>query len=296
MFRTFIRRITETYVYGNFHIALAAVSLVLLSRDLLGLHMRPQLILFTFCGTLFFYTMQRLFGLFAAQEIEAVFRRHHWNAEHKLLLLVITIISGIAAAWTYFDLLPISKLLALIPGALSLLYALPVWPGPNRWKRLREIPGIKIFIVALVWGVVGVLIPAAASGTAGREWNSPPVLLWTVAATSMIFALTVPFDIRDLHYDGERLSSLPVLLGVKGAKIFALLALLVFPAMLLLLPRYGVDILHYGIAALLLWTLTCALLILRSSPQRSEFYFSFVIDGMIVLLWPAFLIGRCITL
>src|SRR5690554_8135853 len=41
-----------------------------------------------------------------------------------------------------------------------------------------------------------------------------------------ILAATVPFDIRDLVYDGKHKSTIPQILGVKGAKTIALLFLI----------------------------------------------------------------------
>jgi len=288
------RKLADTYVYGNVHIALAAVSLTLFTRDILQLPMRTPFVLFVFCGTLFFYTVQRLLGMLTEKNIHAVFRRHYWNSEHRRLLFVIALISGAATAWMYFDLLLISQVLAVIPGLLSLTYALRIIPTGKGWIRPREIPGVKVFIVALVWGITGALIPAAAGGKTGLAWSSGPVLLWFAGVTAMIFALTVPFDIRDLNYDGKRLRTFPALLGIRGAIALSVFVLALFPICAILIRQYYGIVTPTGIVTIIAWSILSAIVIVGSTPKRHEFYYSFLIDGLIVLLWPLLLLVNCV--
>ncbi|MDQ3109049.1 MAG: hypothetical protein M3R17_04055, partial [Bacteroidota bacterium] len=108
--------------------------------------------------------------------------------------------------------------------------------------------------------------------------------LWFIACMAMIFSITIPFDIRDLHYDGEKLRTLPSLLGVKRSRVLALVALGISVVLVGIVTLYlkngGVPV----FAAYSAWSIITGILISKSTPQRPEYYFSFFIDGTMILL------------
>jgi len=219
------QKIFDFYLFSNLHIAVCAVALVLVTREFFGLHLRTELLVFVFCGTFFLYNLQRLPAAFSKGDIDRKFMRHRWNTEHRVLLLLISVIAALAAAWSFFLLYPRTQLIALLPAALSVAYAFPSFYWNRKWIKLREIPVLKIFIVAVVWGMICVWLPVAADDSY-PQWYSPEVMVWFVSCSLMIFAITVPFDIRDLTYDGQTLSTIPAMAGVKRAVMVALAALL----------------------------------------------------------------------
>ncbi|CAN5755737.1 hypothetical protein BH11BAC7_BH11BAC7_22170 [soil metagenome] len=279
-----LKAVFDFYLYSNIHIALGAVAMVLVSQLIFNYHLRAELFVFVFCGTFFLYNLQRLPAAFTVKSIESEFSRHKWNIDHKKFLAITSVIAGIAAGWSFFELYRRSQVVALFPAFLSFAYAFPFIKIKGRWRRLREIEVLKIFIVAIVWGIICTILPAAANDTTFHFWLAAPVILWFVACSLMIFSITIPFDIRDLHYDGEKLRTIPVLLGVRGSIYLALAAL--FASVLLV----GVVTLYYkhgGISVFLgyfTWSIFPGMLIMKSTPQRREFYFSFLIDGVMLLL------------
>ena len=83
------------------------------------------------------------------------------------------------------------KVLTIL-GVLGFLTLLYVFPSINQ-KNFRSMAGVKVFIVALVWSALTVLVPAYYA-------NSVPTDLW-ICFTQRFFivlALIVPFEIRDL--------------------------------------------------------------------------------------------------
>src|ERR1044072_2807376 len=144
------RKSLDFYLFSNLHIALCAVALVGTTQVFFDFHLRSELFVFVFCGTFFLYNLQRLPAAFDTKVVRREFLRHRWNTEHRKLLVVISIIAAVAAGWAYFRLYHRTQLIALLPAALSVAYAFPSLYWRGKWIKLREIPGIKIFLVGLV--------------------------------------------------------------------------------------------------------------------------------------------------
>jgi hypothetical protein len=278
------KQIVDLYLFGNFHIAFCAVALTLCTQSFFGLQLRSELHVFVFCGTFFGYNLQRLPAAFEKSGIQRQFERHHWNTQHRILLSILSGIAAVAFAWSYSRLNFRSQMVALIPAALSFAYAFPVIPARGKWIKLREIPGLKIFIISITWAISCALLPAAAAHTEGKTWFSTPVLLWALDCAILIFSLTIPFDIRDFHYDAEKLKAVPALIGVNrsiGLAIGVLIASAILPWTFA--PQFGIET---GLKPLAYsaWSVLASVFIYKSSPTRHEYYFSFVIDGLILVL------------
>ncbi|MBI3510620.1 MAG: hypothetical protein HY064_08145 [Bacteroidetes bacterium] len=280
----FPKYIFNFYLFGNFHIALCAVALTMVTQHLFGFQLRRELFIFIFCGTFFGYNLQRLPSAYEKHSINRKFFRHHWNTQHRILLTVLSAAAAVAFAWSYSRLLFRSQIIALIPAALSFAYAFPVIPGKRKWLRLRDIPGAKIFVITIVWLMSCALLPAAAAHVPHSAWFSVPILLWSLVIGLLIFSLTIPFDIRDNDYDGKKLSTIPAMIGVRNSIILALFTLFLSAGicwMIFFFFKTG-DLLFAP--AYTLWCMITSILIYKSSTSRHEYYFSFLIDGTMLLL------------
>ena len=154
---------------------------------------------------------------------------------------------------------------------------LPV-PGLHG-RRLRDLPGIKIFLVAGSFAWVSVILPAVASGVVG-QW-----FVWIMAAERalFIFALTLPFDIRDLHIDAPAaVKTLPQVLGMWGAVRlgYALLCL----AGVLAFGLFWVDFYAATTLAALLISYAITAYFIGLSPRRQhDYFFTGLLDGLMLL-------------
>jgi len=277
-------KVLDFYLFSNLHIAVCAVALVGVTQELFEYHLRRELYVFVFCGTFFLYNLQRLPSAFANVQIESVFRRHSWNTQHRKLLLGVSVVAMIAALWAFLHLYRRTQIIALIPAALSVAYAFPAIYWRKRWIKLREIPMIKIFIVGIVWGMSCVWVPAAADDSF-PQWTSPEVTTWMISCSLMIFAITVPFDIRDLHYDGTRLRTLPAIFGLKKAIAIAIAGMLLSFGGIALADNLSTLVEFHHVVIYGAWTLLTCIVIAMSRPERHEYYYSFLIDGLMVVLW-----------
>jgi 4-hydroxybenzoate polyprenyltransferase len=175
-----------------------------------------------------------------------------------------------------FFLLPAVVRFLIVPVTLvSLLYSIPL-AGIRTKIRLREILFLKTPLLALVWSLSTVMIPMAEAGIPPGD---KPVLIQTIARFLFIFALCIPFEIRDLNYDrGKNIRTIPV---VYGAQATRLLGVLIITAEILInhfLAAYPGEIR----TALDISSLIALAWIFVRSPG-SPFFYKLIVDGTMLV-------------
>ena len=200
--------------------------------------------------------------------------------------LAIVVTAGILSLVSFVQLDWSVQRLLFIPVFITALYILPVFKG----KRLRDVAYIKIFVLAAVWSWLTVIIPVKFLQL---PVDNVIIILFT-ERVFFIFAITIPFDIRDIHTDrSTRLVTLITKLGMDYSKYLAI----AFLILALILDSYLMKVEFITIYTLLGFIITytiCISLILRSSPQRDDQYFTGWIDGtMILLLFLIIVLNLC---
>ncbi|WP_201986748.1 UbiA prenyltransferase family protein [Hymenobacter rubidus] len=232
-----------------------------------------RVVALVFAATLLVYNLDAVLP-FKHRQPAGTSGRKAWQQRHRRGLAGLAAGSAAVAGvlfladgwWRYLP--------ALLPlAALALLYSWPLgrWRGQRR--ALREVPLLKIFLIAGVWSAITVGLPTLARH---RPLAEATALL--AQRFCLVLSLAIVFDVRDLSRDraaGTR--TFPVVLGAAGAKAVALAFLA--GAMLLGLER-GVP--HVGLA---LTGLSAASVILLAQEYRSDYFFALLADG--VLLVPA---------
>ena len=203
-----------------------------------------------------------------------------WMTKHRNFILSITIISMILSIYYAFN-LSSTALLFLIPASvISLLYPLKIFSFESEKISLRELPYIKIFLIATVWSIVSVCLVAEEQSML----FSIDVLLLFLARFCFVIAITIPFDIRDLKSDDLSLKTIPQLYGEEKAKIIAFYSLAGFELFSTVHFFIG-DFSIFILIALLLCSILTAILIFKSSQKKNNFYFSFWVEGASILLF-----------
>ena len=262
-------RLLQYLIYSNILVSLSAGSLAYACAVKLGNPHDIGIGFTVFFATLFIYNIQRILRL---GEIKVKSSdRHYWLEDHVLLIKVLAGIGIIGAVTIYFTVLGwnIDFWFLAFSAIIGVLYAMKIHP---KTKALRDIPYAKIYLIALQWALVSVYWPYMRIA----DTIDFPIGLG-LSIFFFILAATVPFDIRDLVYDGKHKSTIPQIFGIKGAKLIALL-FLIFSALSLYI--FFPNVIYNG------WFYVCysvlALLILISSIYRREMYYSGIIDGWIV--------------
>lgn len=258
-------KLFKTHVFSNIWIALGASFYALHSCEMANIEYNYVLIFLMFFATLFSYNFQRIVRIGGSQELKS--ERHIWIEDNKKSLNVITSISFVIASLISFYLFEIKLLVALsIPFLIVVLYATC---STKSRTGLRDLPYVKIVVIALVWAVIVGGLPIYLSGNLSN--------LITIVLDKFLFivAITIPFDIRDLNVDKSSQKTIPMLIGIKGSKGLALLLLL------------GSFYLNFSLGSNILLTSVfyglTLFLIIKSSEKQSELYFSGLIDGLLIL-------------
>ncbi|MCF8236552.1 MAG: hypothetical protein K9I85_00200 [Saprospiraceae bacterium] len=231
------------------------------------------LLIFVFAGTLTAYSLHRWVGIhvLSSQRLSHVRSLQAW---WPWMILV----GGLASFYAFLDLTYAGQIFGALGGALSVAYILPI----NKNRRIRDIPGLKIFLISMTWATTTVLLPWAES-SAYPDW---PGVGWHFLSRALfIFAITLPFDLRDLLSDEEHHTlTLPLLLGWPACLRLGLLALTL---------SLFID-LTIGITAASEWValtgnivalLISGILLIRTHRDKPEYYFSLIIDGVMYLPW-----------
>lgn len=233
--------------------------------------------LFSFFGTMAVYNGQRLFKV---SEIETPWLS--WVRENITGIYILTIVSSAIALFLGLVIIYDKDFwyiaLWMTPAVIiSFLYVFRM-----KGKNLRDIPHLKIHLIAFSWICILILFPYFCGYYVTlHHWK--PFVAMIVAHYAYVFAVTIPFDIRDLKYDRSSQKTVPQVIGVWSSK--ALSVLLLIATGILMIYWIPIRIDNYWFYGALL---VQAALILGMHPKRSDLYCAGWIDGAIALLGIAY--------
>ncbi|MFD2532090.1 UbiA prenyltransferase family protein [Gracilimonas halophila] len=266
----FIYAIFRFYIHSSIHVGLAVTCLAVVTVFEFGFVPEPTLLLFIFFGTIVGYNFVKYAG---------ISNHHNLNITPHINLIRGFSILCVSGAGYFGLMLPMEVLImAGVFGVLTLLYAIPLYKSRN----LRSLYGIKIFIIAIVWIGVSVLLPLEYHNLNFR----PKVFYQCLEIFFFVIALTLPFEIRDLKHDKTDLGTLPQKLGVSKTKWLGVI-LLVISGIIAINQTYLADAHLY--ASLITFGLTLVLL-MGAREEQGEFYASFFVESMpivwlFLMLW-----------
>ncbi len=273
--------ILDFLLFSNFFIAICAVAQGLVTYHLLKAKPSEHVLAFLFFSTLLIYNLAVLLSKPKAPQ-NSPFKRVRWIFAHHRFTISTTLISALCLIplgllYLSFE----SKLLMVFVGLLSVAYNIPFLSFNQKKIGLRNIPGIKLFLISFVWASSCVLLPIVELESLHQiQVPLSETVLLVAKRFLFVCAITVPFDIRDLFQDKlYELKTIPVMLGEKKAWIFCQALLAVY---LLLLVLFTKDI-NLDVIGLTLTVLLTGWLIFKSNFKRNEYYYFFYLDGTMLL-------------
>ena len=270
--RVLSKKIIDLLLYSNFFIAACAVAMSLQTDYLLRgeLHIDYLTGLIFFC-TLLIYALHRLIGLKKVSEFLDV-ERFKVISEKKSHIWFYAIIAALGSAVCFLMVSNQIRLALVIPGIVSLLYVLPLLGGSKR-LRLRDFDMIKIYLIAGVWSYVTVFLPALDA-----EKLNLQTLLMFVERGLFIFAITLPFDIRDLVVDQHtEVNTIPGKYGVKTTLRIVAVLLVIFTVLSLI--NYPIQ---FALGLILSAVITYSLVKIAST-KKHDYWYSGVLDGTMII-------------
>lgn len=256
-----INTLFRFYLQASVHVALSVISLIIITSKFLNLAWDSAFLVFVFCSTIATYNFIK-YGV-EARKYFFVSNRYHRGIQYFSF-------ANLLLAFFYLGNLTLTSWLTLLLTALFIgAYAFPVNP---RLKNLRNYGILKIFLVALVWTLITMLLPAVQYQS-GMGWDR---YIDFTQRFLLILALMVPFEIRDLKYDLPELRTVPQRIGIKATKGVGIgLAVVCFLITFLKDDLHGLEIQSRA-----LLTLVLVFFILGSKKGQSDLYASFWVEGL----------------
>jgi len=281
MFKKLSCAILDFLLFSNLFIAICAVAQGLVTYHLLKAKPSGHVLAFLFFSTLLIYNLAVLLAK-PKNPQNSPFKRVRWIFAHHRLTISTTLIAALCLIplgllYLSFE----AKLLMAFVGLLAIAYNIPFLTLQGKKIGLRNIPGIKLFLIAFVWATSCVLLPIVElESTVHIQIPLSETVLLVAKRFLFICAITVPFDIRDLFQDKlYELKTIPVILGEKKAWIFCQVLLLVY-LLLLILFTQGVTI---DVIALALTVVLTGWLIFKSNIKKNEYFYFLYLDGTMLL-------------
>jgi 4-hydroxybenzoate polyprenyltransferase len=274
-----VRRIFLRIVHSNAYLPIPLLAMVLETYIVSGNFEFDYYYLgFLSFSTLLLYPLHRIIGVKMTIPIE--FTKAQRGVHKNPQLTYAAILIGLIGTVFFTTQLSFETIQLLLPlGIISIAYSLPILPTLSGWKRLRDIPGIKIYaistVVTLTTSTIPLLLMTSISNT--------DILLLAVQRFLFILAITIPFDIRDVVLDKKwKLKTIPLLLGneksVKLAIILIHLTLVVAGIQYFITPLFGIEVL----IAILISNLWVSYVLIIFRENNSPLFNAFIVEGTMV--------------
>ena len=276
-----LKSILDFLLFSNVFMSLCAVAQALVTFKLIGSKPVYSVLTLLFTSTLGIYNFCILVAKPDHPE-KSKYIRVRWFFAHYRLMVTFTIVSILSLVPLFFLISTESRLLLIFLALVSFGYGLPLFSLGEQKFGLRNIPGLKPFLITLVWTMSTVLLPVLESQDlhlANISMHDTTILI----AKRFLFvgALTIPFDIRDLFEDRSlNLKTIPVMLGEKGAYLFCQVMLIGYIILLFLFRNNGFN---HDFFALAFTTILTGWLIFKSNWEKNEYYYFFYMDGVLIL-------------
>lgn len=208
--------------------------------------------------------------------------RADWSAAHRWVHPVL-ILAGALLSLVCLFLLPFPVIAVSVGlGLLSLGYSLPVLPFPHK-RRLRDWGILKLFLLAMVWTSVTVLMPMCYYHKSFTAYGVEFLLRFV-----FMLPLCIAFDIRDMETDKvNSIYTIPNAIGLRNS--YRLIDICLAILTLLILWQYsrypiaGRMVSGFAIVAL------TRLMVYCSRKVDTDIFYLLCIDGM-MLVYASFIL------
>tara|TARA_R110002111_G_scaffold69471_5_gene112466 strand:+ start:3076 stop:3912 length:837 start_codon:yes stop_codon:yes gene_type:complete len=272
-----LKRILNFYLNSSIHVALSASALTWVTLIELDLKLDKYLLYFVFFSTITGYNFVKYFG---------VAKFHHRSLAVWLKVIqVFSFMAFLAMCFVALYLELNTLILIGILGVVTFFYAIPVML-PKRYlfddhKNLRQIGGLKVYVIALVWAFTSVYLPVVNEAVS----IDADVIILGLQRFCYVLVLMLPFEIRDLNYDSLKLATIPQKIGIKKTKIIGVLLLLLF-----VLLDYFKDVLKQEtLLSTVIIALITFVLLMFSNKNQSKYYSAFWVESL-PIIWLVILL------
>lgn len=261
--KTLFKNIFDFYLNASIHVAIATSSLVLSTYHFANISIDWNIVSLVFFCTLISYNFIKYFSIYQ--------HKRKYSIKEKLIILLV-FCALLLCVFSFFKLNYKTQIVTVFFGVLSVFYAIPL---NKQARNLRNISGIKIYIVALCWAGVTLLLPLYQAEIS----LSIDVLYKFVQRFLLTLVLILIFEINDLKYDDIRLRTVPQSIGIQRTKY--LIYVLLIPFFVLEFFKQG-NYTNQWLVSLILVSII-SLFTYFASPKRNNYYTLFWVESVPVL-------------
>jgi 4-hydroxybenzoate polyprenyltransferase len=273
------------FTYSNIFIAICVTAYVaktslLLYRNNGNLHVNTLV----FSATLFFYCLHRVNKKKFISTEESNVDRNYWMNTHWRVYFLLLALSAILIIIQLFF-MPLRTWIVFVPvGILGIGYTFPIIRLQQGWKRLRDISWLKAIWIAMALSWFTTLLPVVFIEPVSSVFK-PEVFFIFIRSFLFIFALCIPFDIRDIYFDkSSGIQTFPVSVGIKTSIYIAISLLLLFISLVCIQFLYFNLDFRYTLV-LLISAIYTILLLPLANPKRHSLIFPWLYDGSMLVQW-----------
>ncbi|PWV49817.1 UbiA family prenyltransferase [Chitinophaga sp. S165] len=267
-----LRDLFNFIIFSSLFVACCAILMIWQTNELLHVgNINEPYYFFVFCSTICSYN----FHWYLTPADYSTSERIMWGARHKTLQLVLCALGGLGAVYGFWLLrehwLPLSG-----AAFLTFLYSAPKLPQ-RAFVWLRKIAVGKTLFLTAVWIYVTTLLPVFIE----KQPYSTTMVFLTLHRFFLVYAICILFDYRDLESDKkEGIRSLITILSAPNLRKLYITSLVL--ATLFAFALYPADSLLLTVILLAPVAIT-ALLTRYAISNRSDHFYYFVLDGMVML-------------
>jgi 4-hydroxybenzoate polyprenyltransferase len=278
--KTYLRQAVEFILFSQLFIASGAAAQTAFTYQLIGQVIDFRIVALVFFATLAQYNLSMVLSN-PGKNPSSLLKRVQWMSKHQHLCSSFSLIGGLSTLCLSFFLSAATQIVLASLALISIAYSLPLVPFRGERVSLRNIPGLKLLLIALVWALSTTLLPIIDNPTSFSAG-----MLWMLLAHRILFfmAIAIPFDVRDIYQDSiYSLKTIAVSLGKHKSQYIAHLSLALSSASWWHLYTYSVGhlipiIVVWGVAA---WCI-------QTADKQKELFYFIILDGLLFLA-PALL-------
>ncbi|MBD0830733.1 UbiA prenyltransferase family protein [Aestuariibaculum sediminum] len=265
-----LKQVVNFYINSSIHVAFSVVALTWISLIEFQISLDKELLNFVFFATITGYNFVKYFG---------IAKFHHRSLSKWLKAIQVFSFFSFIFMCYYGLKLKLNTVLFIVGfGLVTFFYAIPFLPKRfflDSKQNLRDIGGLKVYLIALVWTGVTVFLPAINND---HPINAD-VILTAIQRFLFIIVIMLPFEIRDLSYDSLKLATIPQKIGIKETKIMGYILLIAF----YILELFKDSMAYGSILVLFLIGVITGVLIKFSMVTQGKYYSAFWVEGLPVL-------------
>lgn len=256
-----LKYLFDFYIQSSLHVALAVYALIRITFLKLNISYDESVAYFGFFGTIVGYNFIKYDELARVKKIKLT--------KTFKAIIVLSFISSLAAFYYFLELKTKTKLIGFGALLLTILYTLPFFPHKS---NMRNWSGLKIYLVAIAWVGVTVLLPVI-----NAQFDfSILVILKCIQRFILVFVLMLIFEIIDLQFDEKALETIPQELGEKKTKWLSYSLICTFFVMDFFKP----NITSQQLLITFLVALILAIFTFFATSKRNKYYTSFWVESV----------------